>query len=73
VEASPSYDFVGKSLEDLRLRERFGATVLTIKRESNERDERISYILPKPSTVILKDDRFILFGLQKDLSNFPVR
>jgi CIC family chloride channel protein len=71
LEANPSDEFVGKSLEDLRLRERFGATVLTIKRESNERDERASYILPEPSTVILKGDRLILFGLQKDLSSFP--
>jgi len=71
LEANPSDEFVGKSLEDLRLRERFGATVLTIKRESDEGDERASYILPEPSTVILKGDRLILFGLQKDLTCFP--
>jgi len=71
LEANPPDEFVGKSLEDLRLRERFGATVLTIKRKSDEKDERASYILPRPSTVILKDDRLILFGLQKDLSCFP--
>ena len=37
LEANASDEFAGKSLEDLRLRERFGATVLTIKRESDER------------------------------------
>jgi CIC family chloride channel protein len=73
LEADPSNEFVGKSLEELRLRERFGATVLTIKRESDGKDERMSYMLPKPSTVIQKGDRLLLFGLQKDLSSFPVR
>jgi CIC family chloride channel protein len=70
-EANPIDEFIGKSLEDLRLRERFGATVLAIKRESDQGDERASYILPKPSTVIQRGDRLTLFGLQKDLSRFP--
>jgi CIC family chloride channel protein len=71
LEANPVDEFLGKSLEDLQLRERFGATLLTIKRESEGGDESVSYILPKSSTVIQRGDRLILFGLQKDLSRFP--
>lgn len=71
LEANAADEFVGKSLEDLRLRERFSATVLTIKRESEAGDARVSYILPEPSTVIQKGDTLILFGLQKDFSRFP--
>jgi chloride channel protein, CIC family len=71
LEANAAHEFVGKSLEDLRLRERFGATVLTIKRESDERDKKVSYILPQPSTVIQKGDTLIVFGLQKNFFRFP--
>jgi len=71
LEVNPPDEFVGKSLEELRLRERFSATVLTIKRECEAGDERVSYILPEPSTVIQKGDRLILFGLQKNFSRFP--
>jgi CIC family chloride channel protein len=73
LEVNPPDEFIGKSLEELQLRERFGATVLTIKRESEGGDKRVSYILPKASTAIRKGDRLMLFGLQKDLSRFPVR
>jgi CIC family chloride channel protein len=71
LEANVADEFVGKSLEELRLRERFSATVLTIKRESEPGDEDVSYILPEPTTVIQRGDRLVLFGLQKDLSRFP--
>ena len=71
LEANAADEFVGKSLEDLRLRERFSATVLTIKRESEAGDEGVGYILPEPSTVIQKGDTLILFGLQKDFPCFP--
>ncbi len=63
--------FVGKSLEELKLREHFGATVLTIKRKVEERKDKVSYLLPKPSTIIKEGDTFIIFGLKEDLSRFP--
>jgi len=71
LEANPPAEFIGRSLEDLRLRERFGATVLTIKRESEQGDESMPYMLPQASTVIQQGDRLILFGFQKDLFRFP--
>jgi hypothetical protein len=63
--------FVGKSLEVLDLRKRFGATVLTIKRETDEREDKISYLLPTSSTITKEGDVLIIFGLQKDLSRSP--
>jgi len=71
LEANVADEFVGKSLEDLRLRERFGATVLTIKREPEAGDEGDSYIHPEASTVIQRGDTLILFGLQRDFARFP--
>jgi K+/H+ antiporter YhaU regulatory subunit KhtT len=44
--------FVGKSLEVLDLRERFGATVLTIKRDVEAGEDKVSYLLPTSSTTI---------------------
>jgi CIC family chloride channel protein len=63
--------FVGKSLETLDLRERFGATILTIKRRSAEEEDGAVYLLPKSSTRIVQGDTLVIFGLQKDLSRFP--
>jgi len=63
--------FIGTSLEALKLRERFGATVLTIKREAKERSDKVSYILPTPSTIIEEGDMLIIFGLKENLSSFP--
>jgi CIC family chloride channel protein len=63
--------FVGKSLEALNLRERFGATILTIKRRGEEEGDRVAYLLPKSTTTIVQGDTLVIFGLQKDLSRFP--
>jgi len=63
--------FAGKSLSELKLRERFGATVLTIKRRLEEGSKKISYMLPTPSTIIKEGDSLIIFGLKEDFSRFP--
>ena len=63
--------FKGKTLEALKLRERFGATVLTIKRKAKEGNDKVSYIIPTASTVIEEEDVLIVFGSHKDLSRFP--
>ena len=65
--------FVDKSLKELKLRERYGATILTIKREPKEKGGRVSYVHPTPTTKIKKRDALIVFGLQEDLSRLPRR
>ncbi len=71
LEVSAPRIFVGKSLQVLDLRERFGATVLTIKREVEDGEDKVSYLLPTSSTTIEEGDVLIIFGLKKDLSRFP--
>jgi CIC family chloride channel protein len=71
MEVTAPRTFVGKNLEVLKLRERFGATVLTIKRHPQAKGDRISYILPTSSTLIREGDVLIVFGYQEDLSRFP--
>ena len=73
LEVSAPRQFVAKSLAELKLRERYGATVLTIKRLTNEGGEKVSYILPTPATRIKRGDVLIVFGLQDDLARFPRR
>jgi K+/H+ antiporter YhaU regulatory subunit KhtT/CBS domain-containing protein len=71
LEVSAPRRFFGKSLAALKLRERYGATVLTIKRLPSEGGTHIAYILPTPSTRIKRGDILVVFGLQQDLSRFP--
>jgi trk system potassium uptake protein TrkA len=73
LEVSVPRQFVGKSLAELKLRERYGATVLTIKRLTSDGGEKVSYILPNPATRLKRGDVLIVFGLQEDLSRFPRR
>jgi len=63
--------FIGKSLSELRLRRRYRATVLTIKRRPKEGSNKISYMLPTPSTIIKEGDSLIIFGLKEDFSRLP--
>jgi len=63
--------FIGKSLSELKLRQRYRATVLTIKRQLKDGSNKIPYILPTPSTIIKEGDSLIIFGLKEDLSRFP--
>jgi len=71
LEVAVPRQFVNKSLAELKLRERYGATVLTIKRATSEGKEKVSYILPTPATRIKRGDVLIVFGLQDNLSHFP--
>ena len=63
--------FIGHSLSELKLRQRYRATVLTIKRQPKEGSDKISYMLPTPSTIIKEGDTLIIFGLKEDFSHFP--
>ena len=71
LEVAAPKSFVGKNLEALNLRERYGATVLTIKRKAGDHSDEVSYVVPKSDTTIADDDTLIVFGLREDLSRFP--
>jgi CIC family chloride channel protein len=62
--------FIDKSLGELAIREKYGATVLTIKRRPEEKGGGYTYIYPDSSTKILKGDIIVTFGLQKDMKAF---
>jgi len=63
--------FIGKSLNELKLRQRYRATVLVIKRQPEDGSNKASYALPIPSTIIKEGDSLIIFGLKEDFSRFP--
>ena len=71
LEVPAHRSFIGKSLVDLDLRQRFGATVMTIKRKSQDKEGGVMYVLPTSTTAIEEGDVLILFGLQRDLTRFP--
>jgi K+/H+ antiporter YhaU regulatory subunit KhtT len=71
LEVAAPKSFVGKNLEALNLRGRYGATVLTIKRKAGDHSDEVSYVVPKSDTTIADDDTLIVFGLREDLSRFP--
>jgi CIC family chloride channel protein len=73
LEITAPRQFVAKSLAQLKLRERYGATVLTIKRLITQGGEKVSYILPTPATRIKRGDVLVVFGLQDDLARLPRR
>ena len=56
---------VGRSLRDLRLRERFGVVVLTVTRENGE---FVSH--PAAETVLRRGDRVRAFGLREQIEEF---
>ncbi|MEO0121847.1 MAG: TrkA family potassium uptake protein, partial [candidate division WOR-3 bacterium] len=74
AEISAPKSFYNKSLQELKLREKFGVTVILIKRKSpylNEKGipeikEEI-IVSPKGEDVILENDILVVLGREKDL------
>ncbi|MBN2366539.1 MAG: TrkA family potassium uptake protein [Calditrichaeota bacterium] len=68
--------FVGKSLEEIRLRSKHGLTLITIERKKEEKGKeeektpRVETILPDAKTIIQENDSLILVGNKKDIQNF---
>jgi len=66
AEASPPADFVGKSLKELDLRQKYRVYVIGVKRAFSDK----SQLLPPADYVIEKDDLLYLVGHKKDLAPF---
>jgi CIC family chloride channel protein len=64
VERKVPSDFMGKTLSELRIRNRFGLEVMMIKQASTifDDNDEDNLILPGPDYVIKEDDTLILFG-----------
>lgn len=64
AEVSAPLNFVGKSLQQLNIRSRFGVNIVMIKRS---KDNTVEEILPRPEEVIQMGDRLIAMGREKDI------
>jgi trk system potassium uptake protein len=73
IEVSPDYQaaevtapriFVGKTIEDLNLRNKYRVLIIAIKREGE------NIIIPTSKEAILKDDIMIVVGSTKDILDF---
>lgn len=69
--------YVGKTIEEIRFRERFNLLVLTVIKSTEESDllgrrKTVSKIqgIPEPSAVLEKSDVIVIFGEKQDLQKF---
>jgi len=78
VEVKAPPRILGHALEEIDLRQRYGLTVVTIKRQFNVGEKENGEIkykhtvlgVPSPATIIQKGDALIVFGLSKDIKKF---
>lgn len=70
----PRYDLLGKSVEDLQLRQRYRLAVIGIQRPKRSVDdhgelheELVLYSVPPPDTIIAEDDILIVVGYQAQI------
>jgi len=66
VEIAPLNEFVGKSLEDLNLRELYKIQVIAVKELIPER----THVIPSPDFVIKDSDILVIIGDEKSLERF---
>ncbi|MDW7997714.1 MAG: TrkA C-terminal domain-containing protein, partial [Bacteroidota bacterium] len=75
VEVGAPQHFVGKSVREIGLRERYGLNLVTIKRVERRagllslgQHERVRVLgVPTPETVIEQDDILVVFGQEREL------
>ena len=77
VEASVPFQYIGKSIGEIKMREKYNLLVLTtIKQTMIESKVGKNVTIPKvqgvanPDTVLEKDDILVLFGFNKDIQSF---
>lgn len=76
IELKTPANFVGKTLEEIQLRRKYGLNLVTIQRtylEKNKKGEektKIQTMIPDAKTVIEKDDNLILVGNKADIDKF---
>lgn len=77
VEASVPFQYIGRSIGEIKMREKYNLLVLTtIKQTMIESKVGKNVTIPKvqgvanPDTVLEKDDILVLFGFNKDIQSF---
>src|SRR4030042_1650160 len=74
VEFKAPEKFVGKTLEEIQLRGKYGLNLVTIHRKREEKDKkgkinsRIDIIMPTAQTTIEKEDSLVLVGKKEDIN-----
>lgn len=74
VEFKAPEKFVGKTLEEIQLRGKYGLNLVTIQRQREEKDKkgkinsRIDIIMPTAQTTIEKEDSLVLVGKKEDIN-----
>ncbi|OGB66023.1 MAG: hypothetical protein A2Y94_14595 [Caldithrix sp. RBG_13_44_9] len=74
VEFKAPEKFVGKTLEEIQLRGKYGLNLVTIQRKREEKDKkgkinsRIDIIMPTAQTTIEKEDSLVLVGKKEDIN-----
>ncbi len=70
VERSPSPEFIGKTLSEIKLRNKFGLEVLMIKKSKdlfNENESTSKLVMPRHDYKIESDDILVLFGTEEQI------
>lgn len=71
VEKKPPPKFIGKTLSQLRLRNKFGIEVIMIRQSESpfsEKSDKLGFIMPEPDYLIKKDDTLVLFGTKENIT-----
>ncbi|HCY77546.1 MAG TPA: hypothetical protein DHV28_16650 [Ignavibacteriales bacterium] len=72
IERKPSHEFIGKTLAQLKLRNKFGLEVLMIKKSKplfDEDENESKLIMPGHNYKIEADDILVLFGTEEKIIN----
>jgi trk system potassium uptake protein TrkA len=72
IEMPAPAEFAGRSLRDLALRNRFGLTLIAIKRKTHTGDGEVTHVSPGADEVVLAGDVLSLLGPNERLGQIDV-
>jgi hypothetical protein len=70
IERKPRYDFVGKTLAELKVRNNYGIEILMIKKSKELFEEKVQekkLIMPDHNYTLESDDILVLFGTEENI------
>lgn len=77
VEIVVPMQYVGKTIQEIKFRERYNILVLTTIKNTEEsslpgRSRTVEKVqgIPEPSTILMKDDIIVIFGDKQDIQQF---